>query len=167
MEQNLVLNQKQILQKIKRIAYQIYENNFEEEKIAFAGINGEGYFFAQLLLEEYQKISNISPKLIKVTFDKKKSLDVNVQIDCSIKEIDNQVVILIDDVLYTGRTLAYGLKPFLDIPLKKIQTAVIVNRSHTNFPIAANYVGYALATTLNEYVDVILKDEEKMGVYIS
>lgn len=167
MEQNLVLNQEQILQKIKRIAYQIYENNFEEENIVFAGINGEGYFFAQLLRQEYQKISNFTPKLIHIVFDKKQPLESQIQLDCQIQEVNNQVVILVDDVLYTGRTLAYGLKPFLEISVKKIQTAVIVNRSHTNFPIAANYVGYALATTLNEYVDVVLKDKEQMGVYIS
>jgi pyrimidine operon attenuation protein / uracil phosphoribosyltransferase len=53
----------------------------------------------------------------------------------------------------------------LTIPLKKLQTAVIVNRSHTNFPVSPDYIGYSISTTLKEHIDVVF-EEEKFGVYI-
>jgi len=164
---HLLLNKQEILRKVRRIAYQIYEDNFSEKEIVLAGVYKGGYLFAKLLKEVFEEISPIQTHLVKITLDKKQPLQSEISLDCEISFLENKTVILIDDVLYTGRTLAYSLKPFLNVRIKKLQTAVIVNRSHTNFPISANYVGYALSTTLNNHIQVILDNEEKFGVYIS
>lgn len=82
-----------------------------------------------------------------------------VILDCDAKEVKKKSIILVDDVLNTGRTLAYGLKPFLSTDVKKIETAVLVNRSHANFPIYPQYTGYALATTIKDHVEVVLGKE--------
>jgi len=163
----LLLNKEQTLQKIRRIAYEVYENNFEEDEIILAGIYDKGYQFAQLLKKELSNISKLNIKLIKVELDKVSPLQSEVKLDCEFSELENHTIILIDDVLNTGRTLAYSLKPFLNLNIKKLQTAVIVDRNHKNFPISADYIGYALSTTLQEHIEVVLNKEEELGVYIS
>ena len=69
-------------------------------------------------------------------------------------------------MLNSGRTLVYSLKPFLNIEIKKIQIAVLVDRGYKSFPVAADFVGYALSTTLKEHIEVVLDDQEKFGVYL-
>jgi pyrimidine operon attenuation protein/uracil phosphoribosyltransferase len=165
-EKNLILTKKQIQQRIKRLAYEILEHNFKEKEIVFAGIYDKGYVFAKLLEKELKTISGIQTTLVKVTLDKLSPSQSEVTLDVDIKSLKNKPVILVDDVLNTGRTIAYSLKPFLNINIKKIQTAFMVNRGHHTFPISADFVGYTMATTLKEHVEVDLSSKE-MGVYIS
>lgn len=164
--QTLILDQTQVEQKIKRIAFEIYENNFKEKEIVLAGIVGKGYDLAQLLEKHLTKISAIKVKLVAVNLDKSAPTQSEIELGCNEKELINKAIILIDDVLNTGRTIAYSLKPFLDIKVKKIETAVLVNRSHTQFPISCEYTGYELSTTINEHVEVYL-DKEKKAVYLT
>ncbi len=164
---NRLLDRRQIFQKAKRIAYQIYEENFLESELIFAGIEGTGYLFAEMLQTHFSQISAIPSKLVRVNIDKLNPAQSEVKLDCTVEELENKTIVLVDDVLYTGKTMAYSLKPFLKANIKKIQVAVVVDRSHKNFPIAVNYVGYALSTTLNEYIKVVLDDDESFGVYIS
>jgi pyrimidine operon attenuation protein/uracil phosphoribosyltransferase len=163
---NQLLNKTQTLQKIRRIAYQVYEQNFEESSIIIAGINGEGYTFAEILVIELRQISEIDVHIARVSFDKKATEQPEINIESEVDTFRNKNIVLCDDVLNTGKTLAFSLRPFLNIPIKKLQVAVIVDRNHPNFPIAADYVGYSLSTTLNEHIQVVLSDEEKTGVYI-
>ncbi|MDP5121231.1 MAG: phosphoribosyltransferase family protein [Spirosomaceae bacterium] len=163
---NLLLNATQTNQKIRRIAYQIYENNFSEKEIVIAGVVGEGFIFAELIVAELVKIAKCKISIAEVSFNKKAASQPEINIKSTIDTFKNKSVIITDDVLNTGRTLAFCLRPFLSIPLKKLQVAVLVDRNHPQFPIAADYVGYALSTTLNEHVQVVLGDEEKKGVYL-
>ncbi|MBC7451336.1 MAG: phosphoribosyltransferase [Cytophagales bacterium] len=165
-EKNLILTKKQIQQRIKRIAFEILEQNFKEKEIVFAGIYDRGYAFAKLLEKELKAISSIETTLVKVTLDKLAPSQSEVTLDTDIKTLKNKSIILVDDVLSTGRTVAYSLKPFLNIKVKRIQTAFMVNRGHHTFPISADFVGYSMATTLQEHVEVVLSSKE-MGVYIS
>ncbi len=146
-----LLNKIQTKQKIKRIAYEIYENNFDEKEIVFVGVERMGYIFAELLVAEYKLISKQKTELIKLLLDKYSPLQSEIKLvgDYPIK---NKVVILVDDVLNTGRTLVYSLKPFINIEIKKLQTAVIIDRNYKSFPVSADYVGYALSTTLKEHI---------------
>ncbi len=161
-----LLNQTQTLQKIRRIAYQIYEENFEEKTIIIAGIAGEGYYFAEILVEELRKISNLEVFIAKVSFDKETHQQPDISIESKVDTFKHKSVVLCDDVLNTGKTLAFSLHPFLSIPLKKLQVAVIVDRNHPLYPIAAQYVGYSLSTTLNEYIKVTLSQKDNQGVYL-
>jgi len=156
LEKSLVLNGSQVIQKIRRIAYEIYENNFSEKSIVLAGIDGQGYALAKILEKELKSISPLTVILVKVALDKLAPVQSEVTIDVPPKELKRKCVILIDDVLNTGRTLAYALKPFTTVEIKKIEVAVLVNRSHTLFPIVPTYSGYELATTLTDHVEVKL-----------
>lgn len=163
---NKILDDAQIKQKIRRIAFQIYENNLEESVVVFAGIDGGGYLLAEMLCQEFKHISGIESHLLKVFLDKENPLGKEVNLDQDISLAANKTVILVDDVLNSGQTLIYGLKPFLKVKLHKLEVAVLVERNHRRFPILANYVGYALSTTLQDHISVILADTPKMGVYL-
>jgi len=154
----LVLNHKQIGQKITRMAYEIYERNASEKGILIAGINGMGFILAQLLAKALEEISPLQAEVLEVQFDKSKTSKGNIQLSKSV-EMKGKTVVLVDDVLNTGKTLLYGLEPFLENAVKKIEVAVLVNRSHKLYPVTPDYTGLELATTLTEHIDVDLSKE--------
>lgn len=159
-KRTLILNKEQIRQKSIRIAYQILEDNFEEESIVLVGIADRGYIFAQRLQSILKEIaSDKNFELIKINIAKnKRSLEAST--DKPIETAENKVIILVDDVLNSGRTLAYGLGMFLDIPLKRIRTAVLIDRSHHQFPLFSDYYGLKLSTILKEHVEVELSESD-------
>jgi pyrimidine operon attenuation protein / uracil phosphoribosyltransferase len=161
----LILDEQQVVQKIKRIAFEIYENNFSEKELVIAGIDGTGYIFATMLVSFLGQISPFKIILTKVSLNKAEPLKSAVALDQDIQIMNGKCIVITDDVLNTGKTFLQSLKPFLNGDVKKIQTAVLVNRSHKQFPIAADYTGYELSTTINEHVKVSL-DEGSMGVYL-
>lgn len=165
--QLLILDKKQIQQKINRIAYQILEDNLNEKEIVLAGIWDRGYKIALRLKKVLSKISDLKITMLKIDLDRVSSkLVANTDLDES--HWKNKVIILVDDVLNSGKTLAYGLGVFLNTPHKKIRTVVLVDRSHKIFPIATDYVGLQLATVLKEHVDVVIDVEgEEDRVYLS
>jgi pyrimidine operon attenuation protein / uracil phosphoribosyltransferase len=155
-DKNIILTHEEINQKIKRIAFEIWENNFKEKEVLLAGIEGQGYVLAELIADALQKVSTLKIKLIKVSLDKLAPTQSDISINCDTADLRNKTIVLVDDVLNTGRTLAYSMKPFLQVKVKKLEVAVLVNRSHTQFPVSSNYTGYELATTINEHVEVVL-----------
>jgi pyrimidine operon attenuation protein/uracil phosphoribosyltransferase len=163
-DRELILDTHQVNQKIRRIAFAIYENNFKEKTIVLAGIEGQGYTLATILAAEVESVSPLKVIVVKVSLDKLAPLQGEVIVDVDVKELKKKCIVLIDDVLNTGRTLAYGLKPFLDTEVKKIEIAVLVNRSHTAFPLLPTYTGYELSTTLTDHVEVVLG--KKSFVYL-
>ncbi len=160
-----ILTHRQIAQKTERIAFAIYEQNFQTKDIIFAGIDGTGYHLAKYIFNEFQKICDITAVLIKVKLNKDSPTQGEIMLDKPDIALENKTVIIIDDVLNTGSTLAFSLKPFLGIPIKKLQIAVLVDRNHKLFPIAADYIGYELSTTINEHVHVVL-DQPEFVVYL-
>ena len=162
----LILNQQQIQQKIDRIAYQVLEDNFDEEEILIAGILPRGDKIARRLKLILDEIAPFKSKLIGIKLDKH-STSLNAKIDFEIEDCNNKVIILVDDVLNSGKTLAYGFGVFLDVPLKKLRIAVLIDRNHKKFPMTTDYAGLALSTVLKEHVDVILDEEgEEDAVYL-
>ncbi|MEQ7800658.1 phosphoribosyltransferase family protein [Pedobacter sp. ASV1-7] len=165
--QLLILDKQQIQQKINRIAYQILEDNLTEKEIVLAGIWDRGYKLALRLKTVLSEISDLKITMLKVELDRKNSKLV-ASTDLGEEHWKNQVIIIVDDVLNSGKTLAYGLGVFLNTPHKKIRTVVLVDRSHKIFPIATDYVGLKMATVLKEHVDVIMDvDGEEDRVYLS
>lgn len=164
-ENMLILDEAQIDQKILRIAYEIFENNFEEKKIFIAGIEGPGFVLAEKLKTQLEKISDFEVELLKVEIDKSAPSQNDIKLDIDLKDLNNKVIILVDDVQHTGKTFAYSMRPFLNTKVKKIEVAVLVNRAHTTFPIAPTYTGYELSTTINDHIHVVL-DDGKKGVYL-
>ena len=167
MNKTLILNSKQIQQKINRIAYEIYENNYDEKEIIIAGIANNGFVLARHIAEVLQKISPIKTKLIEIVIDKKNPLSTEIKLGLTDKELKNKVIILVDDVLNSGRTLIFGAKPFLTSPVKRLTTAVLVDRGHNCYSIKADFVGLSLSTTLQEHITVEINKKGKEAVYLN
>lgn len=161
MSQNIILTHQEIEHKIKRIAYQIYETFVEEDAIVIAGIASNGYALAEKLAHQLKQISEIKVSLCAVNINK---LEPGSAITTSIPqaEYENKGLVLVDDVLNSGTTLIYGVKHFLDVPLKKFKTAVLVDRNHKKYPVKADFKGISLSTSLQEHVQVVF---DKKGDY--
>jgi pyrimidine operon attenuation protein / uracil phosphoribosyltransferase len=162
----LILNHQQIQQKIDRIAYQVLEDNFDEEEIMIAGILPQGNKIAQRIKDILDEIAPFKSTLVTIELDKQStSLLANINFD--VNDCSNKVVILVDDVMNSGKTLAYGFGVFRDVPLKKLRTVVLIDRNHKSFPMTTDYAGIALSTVLKEHVDVVLDEEdEEDAVYL-
>lgn len=162
---NIILNNVQIEQKIKRIAYQIYESNSNEKEIVIAGISLNGYLLAKMLATALAKISSIEVLLCEVSINKKKPIN-SVTTSLTASEYKNKALVLVDDVLNSGTTLIYGVNYFLQVPLKRFKTAVLVNRNHKKYPVKADFKGISLSTSIKEHVVVEFKDNETIA-YLS
>ena len=150
----IILDHHQINQKIKRIAYQIYEANSSEKEVVIAGIQGNGIYFAEQLAKSLQQISSLKIILCEVYIDKKNPLNT-ISTSIQNSEYKNKPIVLVDDVLNSGTTLMYGIKYFLDVPLKRFKTAVLVNRNHKKYPVKADFKGISLSTSIKEHVEVV------------
>ncbi len=165
MSKTLVLDKKQVQQKLDRLAWQIYEQNYKEKSIIIAGIADRGVLLAKKIADKLTEISDIKVKLANIKVDKDHPFYKDIEVDISESEYKNKVLILVDDVLNSGKTLIYGAKYFLSVPLKRLSTLVLVDRNHNRFPIKADFVGLSLSTTLKEHISVEL--EKNVGVYLS
>jgi len=161
-----ILDQGQIRQKIKRLAIEILENNFEEKTIILIGINNNGNGFAKHLVAELKKITDISISLFNVRLNPAAPPSSPIEIDAPIESLKGKSIILIDDVANTGRTIFYACKPILDIIPKKLEVAVLIDRKHKTFPIYPKYVGLSLATTLKEDIELQINTGE-WGAYMN
>jgi pyrimidine operon attenuation protein/uracil phosphoribosyltransferase len=162
----LILDQRRIAQKIDRIAYQLLEDNFEEKEIVIAGIKPQGHNLAIRLKNILDKIAPFNSILIGIELDKHSS-SLKASTDTDISVCNNKAVVIVDDVMNSGKTLAYGFGVFLDVPLKKLRTVVLVDRNHKSFPVSTDYAGIALSTLLKEHVEVTLsKDGKSDSVYL-
>ena len=150
----LLLNHLQIQQRIERLAYQIYEDNFDQEELIIAGIINRGFVFAEKLCSALKNICPLPTRLIKLEVDKENPTQVNMTPALSQEELRNKVVIVVDDVLNSGKTLMYSLRPFLYADMRKIRTVLLVDRDHKRYPVEADFVGITLSTTLQEHIRV-------------
>ena len=150
----LILNSQQVYQKINRISYQIYEDNYSEDEIIIVGIANKGYLLATKLVEQLKKISKCKITLAKLTINKDNPIDNSGKLDISPDKLTDKVIILVDDVLNSGKALIYGVKYLLDFPIKKMSTAVLVDRNHKKYPIGTHYVGLSLSTTLQNHISL-------------
>lgn len=162
---NIILDSLQIDQKIKRIAYQIYETNTSEKEVIIAGIIGNGFVFAKKIALVLEDISTLKVVLCEVKINKKKPLE-KITTTLNINDYKNKSFVLVDDVLSSGTTLIYGIKHFLDVPLKKFKTAVLVNRNHKKYPVKADFKGISLSTSIKEHVQVTFTEKESKAYLV-
>jgi pyrimidine operon attenuation protein / uracil phosphoribosyltransferase len=162
-EKNYILSADVAEKKLKRMAYEILENNIGENHVILAGIQHNGYVIAQKLLELLKGISDISFELISVSMDKKHPSEIKME---TALDFNDKVVILVDDVTNSGKTLMYALKPFLQQYPKKIQILVMVERSHKKYPVQPDYVGISLTSTLQEHIYVEVEGDRITGAYL-
>ena len=166
MKKTLILDQAAISQKTRRIAYQIVEDNYDEKEIIMIGIQSSGYDYAQLLKKEIESISKISIKLHSLTLDKHKPLEHPITIDAPKLSLNDKVILMVDDVANTGKTMYYALKPVMEFSPKKVQVAVLVDRQHKLFPVSSDFVGLSLSTTMQEHIRVELSKAGKAEAYL-
>ncbi|MDB9712325.1 phosphoribosyltransferase family protein [Flavobacteriaceae bacterium] len=157
MKKKIILNTKQINQKIARIAHQITECNVNEEEIIIAGIEKNGYIIATMLKQILTTITDIKITTCSVKINKKNPLD-KVTTSLSEKYYENKSLVLVDDVLNSGATLIYAIKHFLNTDIKQFKTAVLVNRNHKKYPVKADFKGISLSTTTISHVKVRFKE---------
>ena len=163
MDRNYILSEEVAQRKLLRMAYEILENNFGEEELILAGIRESGSVIARNIQRLLKVISDIRTDIVTISLDKKFPEEVAIS-----KPVlfDNKTIILIDDVSNSGKTLLYALKPFLFSHPKKIQTLVLVERTHKLFPVNPYYVGLSVATTLQEHIYVEVSGEQVKGAWL-
>lgn len=159
----LILDHSQIQHKIKRMAYQVYESNVEETEVVIAGIVENGFLLANKIKVEVEKISPIKVILCEVHIDKKNPI-ASIQTSLKTEEYQNKSLLLVDDVLHSGTTLIYGVKHFLEVPLKQFKTAVLVDRNHKKYPVKVDYKGISLSTSLNENIAVVFEKNNDRAI---
>lgn len=159
---SIVLQNEQILQKTKRIAFQIYENTFESNEIFIGGIAGDGFTFAERIVDHLKKVSDQDIQLFKISINKQNPISEPVELDIADSRLENAIVILVDDVINSGKTMMYAVNRVLsNNQVKLMKVATLVNRTHRRYPVLADFVGLNIATTLQDNIIVELGDQNK------
>lgn len=161
-----ILDHREIKQKIKRLAIQMLEHNYNEEEIVLAGINNNGTAFAKILQQELEAITEIPVKLTRIRLNPADPVQQEISLEMSSAELNGRSIIIVDDVANTGRTIFYAFKPILNILPRKVEVAVLVDRKHKSFPIQVDYLGLSLATTLKENIEVDINNAEDFAVFL-
>ena len=163
MSKNYILDQTTASRKLQRMAYEIVENNLEETEILLVGIRENGSIIAENIQQLLQQISSIRSELIHLSLDKRIPGDITLSHKM---DFNGRVIIIIDDVANSGKTMLYAIKPFLAYHPKKIQTLVMVERTHKAFPVNSDYVGVSVATTLQEHIYVEVNGSSVVGAWM-
>ena len=116
-----LLNKQQIQQKIKRLSIEILENNYGEEQLILAGINNNGWGFAEKIYAELSQLTTIDLKLTRIRLNPANPVAADISIEMPLEDIEGKVIIIVDDVANTGRTIFYASKPLLTIIPKKLK----------------------------------------------
>ncbi len=160
---NYILTEQVAEKKLRRMAYEILENNHEEQQLILAGIRESGSVIARNIQRLLHEIAAVQTELIMITLDKTYPEEVSLSRPLP---FDDKVIIVIDDVASSGKTLLYSMKPFLNFHPRKIEVLVLVERTHKAFPVEPDYVGLSLATTLQEHIYVEVEGEKVKGAYL-
>jgi pyrimidine operon attenuation protein/uracil phosphoribosyltransferase len=160
---HFILSKEIAYRKIQRMAYEVLERNINEHEIIIAGIKESGLIIAHILYGFLKEIFNGEIIILEINIDKKDPKNISLSDKIN---FENKVIIITDDVSNTGRTLLYSLRPFLDFYPKKIQTLVLVERSHKEFPVSPDYVGLSISTALSEKIIVETEADKIIGARI-
>jgi len=162
-----IMGENEIKRALIRIAHEIVEKNKGVTNLALIGIRSRGIFLAKRLAQEIYKIEKkeIPVGVLDITLYRddlstviQKPLIINTEISF---EITPKKIILVDDVLYTGRTIRAAMDAVIDLGRPEIiQLAVLIDRGHREFPIRADYIGKNLPTSRKEIVKVRLKEKD-------
>lgn len=159
----LILDKERIAFKLRRMAYEIWEHNSNEDEIILVGVEHGGKIVADNLIEILAEICPIRARAISVSINKKKPLNHALDFD---ENLNGRTVVLVDDVINSGKTIMYSLHAILSYDLKKVLVAALVDRKHKSFPIASDIVGHTIATTLQEHIEVETRGNVINAVYL-
>ena len=156
----IVLTKTQIDQKITRLAHQIIENSYGESHIFIGGICGNGKILANALGEIIKSNSNLELTIFEINLHKDQPLQHEINLSVDSELLKDSFIVLVDDVLNSGKTMQYALMKLLEKPVKAIKTVSLVDRRHRRYPIKADFVGITLTTTLQERVEMDLTQKD-------
>ena len=165
MANNIILNHQEIEHKIRRISYQIFETFADENEIILSGIAQNGYVLAEKIAKVLKDVSEINVVLCEVIIDKKNPFKT-VTTTIEKTRYENKGIVLIDDVLNTGNTLIYSVKHFLEVPIKKLKTAVLIDRNHKKYPVKVDFKGISLSTSLKDHVKVVFIENNNQALLL-
>lgn len=164
-EKKVILNQENISIKLNRLSYEVAENADTSTELVIIGIKENGFKIASKMHRLLSALFNTSVSLVALSLDKlnPQTLILDTTID-----FNNKNILVVDDVCNSGKTLLYALKPLLESHPKKIEVLVLVDRMYKQFPVKPNYVGLSVATTLSDFIEVTVENEEiKEAILIS
>lgn len=161
-----ILSREAAMRKLQRMAYEIAETNPDEHEIVLAGIKENGVILAHVLMEFLKPVFKGEIKMIEVDINKKHPQQAQLHCGVELVSFDDKVIIIVDDVANSGKTLSYALKPFLNYYPSKIQTLVLVERSHKRFPVTPDFKGLSIATALSEKIVVDTHGGEITGAHL-
>ncbi len=161
-----IMTRETALRKIQRIAYEIVERNFGEKEIILAGIQDNGVIIANILAGFLKDIFNGEIRIIQIAINKKNPVEASIVTEKTPVVFDEKVVIVVDDVSNSGRTMLYALRPFLSYYPSAVQTMVLVERSHKRFPVSPDFTGLSVATALSEKIVVETENGEITGAVL-
>ncbi|MCH2225433.1 MAG: phosphoribosyltransferase [Crocinitomicaceae bacterium] len=162
----VILSSREISQKIERLAHQLIENCFNESEIYLGAIKGNGIDLAERLQTIIEDNSNIIVKVFNISLNKEEPWNEPILLSMEKSNLKNAFIVLVDDVLNSGKTMQYALMEILQFPTKAIKTVALVDRKHRRFPIKADFVGLSLSTTLKERVEVDLTSNNEKAYLI-
>tara|TARA_B100000768_G_C11283121_1_gene379942 strand:- start:1371 stop:1883 length:513 start_codon:yes stop_codon:yes gene_type:complete len=151
-----ILESEQIERKIQRIARQIAEAFIDADQIHLISIAGNGEPFAHRISEALQSICNAHIETSTLKLKKSAPLEVPIQLSNDLRRLTGEQVVIVDDVLNSGKTLMYAVHHILSAGPARVATAVLVDRIHRSFPIRADFCGLSLSTNLKEHIDVTI-----------
>ncbi|MDB0011235.1 phosphoribosyltransferase family protein [Crocinitomicaceae bacterium] len=153
-----ILSQKDIEQKITRLAHQIIENTFEIKELFIGGIAGNGVIIAERIAKIIKDNSDQKITTFNISLNKNEPWSAPIELSIPQNELKHGYILLVDDVLNSGKTMQYALIKLLEQATKAIKTVALVDRQHRRYPIKADFVGLSLSTTLKERVAVDLSE---------
>ncbi len=160
----LVLDKERIAFKMRRMAYEIWERNSDEQELTLIGIEHGGKILSDNLTEILREICPLVIHNIAITINKKNHLNHALDFE---DNLSGRAIVLIDDVINSGKTIMYSLHAILSFDIKKLMVAVLVDRKHKSFPISSDIVGHTISTTLQNRIDVKTEGNEIVGVYLA
>lgn len=155
-ERTVVLEHDRIQRKLDRMAMQVLEQHGGAQGLVLVGVMPRGAALARRLKKLLEQHAGGSIELLELTLPKDGPLDAPVALRPAEYPLEGRCVVLVDDVLMSGRTLMHAVAHLVKYPLKRLITVVLVDRMHRTWPIRADIVGLTLSTTLQEHISVEL-----------
>lgn len=160
-----IMNSEQLSRTLKRMTHEIIEHNQDLNDIVFVGILKKGFPLALMLKENLKRFADVDAPIYPLDIRAYRD-DLDEKKDTYEQDLDvqNKIVILVDDVLYTGRSVRAAMDAISDHGRpKQVQLAIVIDRGHRELPIRADYIGKNIPTSRNEKV---IMDMNSMSVFI-
>jgi pyrimidine operon attenuation protein / uracil phosphoribosyltransferase len=160
---NYILSKEVAAKKLRRMALEVAERNYNGQELLLIGIKENGIVIAHKIAGYLAEVFSGSIKVLELSLDKKYPGAVHIS---ESMDFNGKNILLIDDVANSGRTMLYALKPLLEFHPEKIQTLALVERTHKTFPVDVDYTGLSIATTPGQHIYVEVEGDEVGGTWI-